>query len=183
MSAAQLNYAGNTMHNYSLPSSTVPDVQLGFLVGDEIHQISARELFASGRSVVIGIPGAFTPVCSNQHIPDFVRHAQEFARAGIARMICIAPNDPFVLAAWAKQVDPDHRLRFYSDGNLEFVRALGVNCDIGSLFCGERGERYLMVVENGTIVRFRVETSILNYAIASATEAMAAADTLDISFL
>lgn len=171
------------MHQHSLPSSTVPDVQLGFLVGDDVHQISARELFASGRSIVMGIPGAFTPVCTNQHIPDFVRRAAEFAQAGIAHMICIAPNDPFVLAEWARQVDPDHRLRFYSDGNLEFVRALGVNCDIGELFCGERGERYLMIVENGTIVRFQVEASILDYGRASATEAMAAACSLDISLL
>jgi peroxiredoxin len=132
------------MQPHSLPSCQVPDVPLGFLADGELHQISARELFASGRSIVMGIPGAFTPVCTQRHIPDFVSHADRFTQAGITRLVCIAPNDPFVLAEWAKIVDPDNRLRFFSDGNLEFVRALGVNCDIATLFCGERGERYLM---------------------------------------
>jgi peroxiredoxin len=158
-------------------------VQLGFLADGALHKISARELFASGRSIVMGIPGAFTPVCTQRHIPDFVSHADRFAQSGITQLVCIAPNDPFVLAEWAKIVDPDHRLRFFSDGNLEFVRALGVSCDIGNLFCGERGERYLMVIEHGTIVRFQVEENILNYARSSVREAMAVADSLDISLL
>jgi len=86
-----------------------------------------------------------------------------------------------VLSAWAKQVDPHHRIRFLSDGNLNLVRALGVNCDIEDLFCGERGERYLMVVENGSIVRFSVEDNILLYATATAAQAVAVASALDIA--
>jgi len=171
------------MQRHSLPSSEIPDVQLGFLADGNVHEISARELFARGRSIVMGIPGAFTPVCTNKHIPDFVSNAERFASAGIHQLVCIAPNDPFVLYEWARQVDPDNRIRFFSDGNLQFVRALGVNCDIGNLFCGERGERYLMIVENGLIVRLKVEANILHYGTASAAEAMAAADSLDISLV
>lgn len=76
----------------------IPDVQFGRMASGEIESVSAREFFAHGRAVVLGIPGAFTPVCTKQHVPDFVRNAEKLRASGIAHLVCIAPNDPFVLA-------------------------------------------------------------------------------------
>jgi peroxiredoxin len=97
--------------------------------------------------------------------------------------VCIAPNDPFVLEAWAKLVDPERRIRFLSDGNLQFTRALALDCENPNLFIGERSERYLMVVENGTIVRLRVEANILTYSCSGADEALEAANSLDLTMV
>jgi len=170
-------------HRSSLPSTNVPDIQLGFIVHGEVRSVSASDLFAHGRTVVLGVPGAFTPVCTEKHIPDFLRQADEFDMQGCRQLVCIAPNDPFVLEAWAKLVDPERRIRFLSDGNLEFTRALALTCENQNLFIGERSERYLMVVENGTIVRLRVEDNILTYSCSRADAALDAANSLDITMV
>jgi len=164
----------------SLPDTKVPDIQLGFLVNDDVRSLSASALFAHGRTVVLGVPGAFTPVCTAQHIPDFLRQADTFDMQGCRQLVCIAPNDPYVLEAWAQHVDPDRRIRFLSDGNLEFTRTLALDRLNPRLFMGERSERYLMVIENGTIVRLRIEPNILTFSCTGADEALHAANSLDI---
>ena len=171
-----------TQHS-SLPDTKVPDIQLGFLDGGEIRSVSASELFAHGRTVVLGVPGAFTPVCTDKHIPDFLAQADTFDMQGCRQLVCIAPNDPFVLEAWAKLVDPERRIRFLSDGNLQFTRALALNCETPNMFIGERSERYLMIVENGTIVRLRVEDDILTFSYTGADAALDAANSLDITMV
>lgn len=167
----------------SLPDSIVPDVQLGFLENGEVRSISTSDLFAHGRTVVLGVPGAFTPVCTSKHIPDFLKQADAFDMQGCRQLVCIAPNDPFVLEEWAERVDPERKIRFLSDGNLAFTRALALSCENQSLFIGERSERYLMIVENGTIVRLRVEPNILTYSCSGADDALEAAISLDVVML
>ena len=144
--------------------SRVPHVKLGYLSNGDVATVNACDLFAGARSVVLGIPGAFTPVCTRQHVPDFVANADEIAASGYSQLICIAPNDPFTLETWRAQVDPQSKIRFLSDGNLDFCRALGLNEAHRDLFLGQRSKRYLLLVNDGVIQRVRVESSILTYA-------------------
>jgi peroxiredoxin len=154
-----------------IAGSRVPNIELGFLDDHgEICSVAAPSVFAYGRALVLGIPGAFTPVCSKQHIPDFIQNADRLVAAGYSHLVCIAPNDPFVLAAWASALDPGRRIDFFSDGNLEFTRALRLETQSRALFLGRRSERYLMVVQDGIIVRLKVEEDILNYACTRPTE-------------
>jgi 2-Cys peroxiredoxin 5 len=141
--------------------SRIPEVKLGYLKGGEVHDINAREVFQRHRAVVVGVPGAFIPVCTKQHIPDFIRSARKLHASGFTELVCIAPNDPFVLHEWALALDPGRRLRFLSDGNLDFAGALGLISTNRSLFLGWRSERYMMIVENGVITRLRVEPDVL----------------------
>lgn len=158
-----------------LIGSRIPDVRLGYFEDGEIHALDAPDIFAVGRTVVMGIPGAFTPVCTRQHIPDFLRSADSLRASGFSQLLCIVPNDTFVVAEWASQVDPDNKLRFLSDGNLEFTHALGLQTTHRDLFLGTRSERYLLVVDKGVIVRIKIEPNILSY---SCTRAQ---DVIDVS--
>lgn len=173
----------NLFHLSSVPDNIVPDVQLGFLDHGEVRSVSASALFAHGVTVVLGVPGAFTPVCTDKHIPDFLSQADAFDTQGCRQLICIAPNDPFVLEEWSIRVDPEHRIRFLSDGNLEFTRALDLSRENKRLFIGERSERYLMVTQNGMIVRLCVEPDILTYSCSNADEALEVANSLDVVML
>ena len=152
--------------------SRVPDILFGHAENDELRTVGAREYFACGRTLVLGAPGAFTPVCTKQHIPDFVQNADKLVASGFSRLVCIAPNDPFVLDAWARQLDPGKKLKFLSDGNLDFARALQLESQNRKLFLGWRSERYLMTVDDGIITRLRVEPSILTYSCTRATDAL-----------
>ena len=124
-----------------LNGSRVPGVLLGRLENDVVRTTSSEQLFAYGRAVIMGIPGAFTPVCTQRHVPEFVQSAEKLTAAGYSHLVCIAPNDPFVLDAWARQVDPLSKIEFYSDGNLEFTRSLGLLELVSRLYLGWRSSR------------------------------------------
>jgi peroxiredoxin len=142
----------------------IPDVQLGALENDAVVFLPARSLFAGRRAIVIGVPGAFTPVCTRQHVPDFVKNAGTLRASGFDFLACIAPNDPFVLKMWARDVDPQGKLRFLSDGNLDWTNALGLGSLERKLCLGQRSQRYMLVVENGQIARAKIEPSVLDFS-------------------
>jgi peroxiredoxin len=146
-----------------LNGSRVPGVLLSRLEDNVLRTVSTERLFAWGKAVVMGIPGAFTPVCTQRHIPEFVQSAERLTAAGYSHLICIAPNDPFVLDAWARQVDPLSKIEFYSDGNLELTRSLGLLEQVSHLYLGWRSSRYLMVTADGVIQRLRVEKDPVEY--------------------
>jgi peroxiredoxin len=146
-----------------LNGSRVPAVPLARLENNGIRTVSAGKLFAYGQAVVMGIPGAFTPVCTQRHIPEFMQSAERLTAAGYSHLVCIVPNDPFVLNAWARRVDPQSKIEFYSDGNLEFSRALGLLEQVSHLYLGWRSSRYLMVTSDGVIQRLRVEKDAVDY--------------------
>ena len=151
----------------------VPGVELAELADDQVVAVPTGPLFARHCSVVIGVPGAFTPVCARQHVPDFVRSATRLKAAGYDQLICVAPNDPFVLHAWSTQVDPDRRIRFLSDGNLDFCTGLGLQATERDFHLGTRSERYMLIVVDGVIRRLRVEASITAYLCTRAADALA----------
>lgn len=125
--------------------------------------------------MLIGVPGAFTPVCTDEHLPDLIANAPALKAAGFAKIVCIAPNDPYALAAWQAQVDPDGVLTLLSDGNLDFSRACGLTVREPGLFLGERTARFLMVTEDAVVTKLNVERSILNVAVSRSREVLLAA--------
>jgi peroxiredoxin len=156
-----------------IAGSRVPDVQLASLDGDgAIRAVAAPDLFAYGRALVLGIPGAFTPICTKQHIPDFIQNADRLTAVGYSHLICIAPNDPFVLDAWSRTLDPGRKIEFLSDGNLDFIRILHLEAPNRALFMGRCSQRYLMIVEDGVILRLRVEEDMLKYSCTRAADAL-----------
>ena len=104
----------------------LPPVVLGELVNGEVRRVPLETLLAGRRAVIFGIPGAFTPICSERHAPGFIAKAPALRKSGIDQIICIGPNDPWTMAAWAESIDPTGQVRFMSDGNLEFARQSGL---------------------------------------------------------
>lgn len=141
------------------PGERVPDSALAFLDRGEIRTTNLIELSRGARVIVVGVPGAFTPVCTRAHIPQFVDMTPSLLASGFAKVICVAGNDPWVVQLWLEQLDPQRRMLFLSDGNLEFGRACGLSCNLTDVFGGERLDRFTMVVSKGFVERISVETS------------------------
>ncbi len=135
----------------------VPQAVLGHVVGGELQSVSLHDLLAGRRALIAGVPGAFTPVCTIKHVPDLLENAGRLAKAGYELIACVAPDNPWAVAAWAAEIDPYGQLMFLSDGNLTFARALGVTTPGLDYYMGETSARYLMVAERGIIRRFNVE--------------------------
>ena len=135
----------------------IPDVTLRVATEAGAESASSNELLGSGRVVLFAVPGAFTPTCSNVHLPSFVDTASEIASAGVDRIVCLSVNDPYVMAAWgaSQGVGPD--ITLVSDGNAEFTEAVGMGVDVSRAGMGMRSKRYAMVIEDGVVTTFLPE--------------------------
>lgn len=145
----------------------LPSVRLAKVANDNLETMETDNLFAGKRAVIIGVPGAFTPVCTEKHIPQFVKAADSLKAAGFDMIAVVAPNDPWVMEKMAEQMDPDHKLVFLSDGNLDFIRATGLVSDERQHFMGERSQRYLMTLRNAIVERLNVEQTVLSVSCTS----------------
>lgn len=88
-----------------------------------------------GKTVLIGMPGAFTPTCTDEHLPGFIRAAKQFRRAGVKRLAVVTTNDVFIMTAWKRKMREcasaegigslDGLVDFVADKEGHLIRALG----------------------------------------------------------
>lgn len=135
----------------------LPAVNLKRMTADGIQNVSISDLTAGKKVVLFAVPGAFTPTCSERHLPGFVEQADALKAKGVDRIVCVAVNDPFVMNAWAKARDVGDKVEMLSDGNGEFTRAIGLDFDGSGFGLGLRSKRYAMVVEDGVVKTLFVE--------------------------
>lgn len=135
----------------------LPAINLKQLTSDGIQDVAISALTSGKKVVLFAVPGAFTPTCSEQHLPGFLENAEAFRAKGVDSIICVAVNDPFVLNAWDKANNVGGRVQILSDGNAEFTKALGLELDGSGFGLGLRSQRYAMVVEDGVVRALNVE--------------------------
>ncbi|BAV97781.1 peroxiredoxin [Lysobacter enzymogenes] len=133
----------------------LPEVALKRIT-DGIETVDTRALFDDRKTVLFAVPGAFTPTCSEKHLPGFVEHFQQFRDKGID-VACLAVNDPFVMQAWAKSQHVPDGMLMLSDGNGELTRALGLELDASAYGMGTRAKRFALYVDNGVVQQVHVE--------------------------
>ena len=117
------------------------------------------EIFKGKKVALFAVPGAFTPTCTNLHMPSFVKNTDAIKAKGVATIAVTAVNDPFVLAAWLKATGADGKVEALSDGNAEFAKAVGMEFDGSGRGLATRSKRYSMVVEDGVVKTLNVEDS------------------------
>jgi peroxiredoxin len=121
------------------------------------EQIDSESFFKSRRIALFSVPGAFTPTCSAKHLPGFVEKAAELKAKGIDAIACTAVNDAFVMGAWGKGAGANDKVTLLADGNGDFAKAVGLTMDGSKFGMGTRGQRYAMVVNDGTVEQLFVE--------------------------
>jgi glutaredoxin/glutathione-dependent peroxiredoxin len=135
----------------------LPAVNLKQLTADGIKDVPITDLTRGKKVVLFAVPGAFTPTCSEKHLPGFVEQADAIKAKGVDEILCVAVNDPFVLSAWEKARNVNGKVKILSDGNAEFTRAIGLDLDASGFGLGTRSKRYAMVVEDGVVKALMVE--------------------------
>ena len=124
--------------------------------GDSPEQVTTTDYFKGRRVALFAVPGAFTPTCSNNHLPGFIEHGEALTAKGVDEVACTAVNDPFVMGAWAKQAQA-HGITMLADGNGAFADALGLSFDGSKFGMGKRSQRYSMIVNDGVVEQLNVE--------------------------
>lgn len=134
----------------------IPNVDLFQATSEGPQKLSSAEYFAGKKVALFSVPGAFTPTCSVQHLPSFVEKAGELKAKGIDEIACTAVNDAFVLGEWNNHAGSDD-ISMLADGNGEFASALGLEMDGSGFGLGQRGQRFSLVVNDGTVEQVNVE--------------------------
>jgi len=137
-------------------NDAVPSSKVKIIVGGEVQEVDTAELFANGKSVIFGLPGAFTPTCSKAHLPGFVVNADTIKDKGVERIVCMSVNDAFVMGAWAESANASE-ITMLADGNCDLSKALGLDFDGSGFGMGQRCKRFAAIVDNGTVTHIFVE--------------------------
>ena len=112
----------------------------------------------AGKTIAIfGLPGAFTPTCSAQHVPSYLDNHDALKAAGVDEIWCVSVNDPFVMGAWARDQKSGGKVRMIADGDAAFAKATGLTLDLNGKGLGLRSNRYSMLVKDGKVVSLNVE--------------------------
>jgi glutaredoxin/glutathione-dependent peroxiredoxin len=135
----------------------LPSVTLRQVTAEGPKEVSTDEFFRGRKVVLFAVPGAFTPACSQRHLPGFVDKAAEIKASGIDEIACVAVNDAAVMGAWGKDQKTAGKVTMLADGSGDFVRALGLELDLTKGGLGVRSKRYSMLVDNGVVKSLNVE--------------------------
>tara|TARA_Y100001958_G_C20934124_1_gene343224 strand:- start:163 stop:648 length:486 start_codon:yes stop_codon:yes gene_type:complete len=136
----------------------IPNAEVYRLINGEPEKINISELLKNKKSILIGLPGAFTSVCSEKHLPGYLNNFEKFKLKGVDQIICIAVNDPFVMDAWGKINKVDKKIIMLGDPFLNFTLAIGAEVDKTSRGLGARSNRFTMLINDMTVLNLQEET-------------------------
>lgn len=133
----------------------IPAVKITTIDADGQNTVSAAEYFTGKKVVLMALPGAFTPTCSEAHLPGFVVAADDMKAKGVDVVACLSVNDSFVMTAWQQAQNAQH-MTMIADGNADLTKAMGLTLDTGA-FGGTRSQRYSMLIEDGKVTQLNIE--------------------------
>jgi len=135
----------------------IPSVTLKQLTPEGVKEVTTDEIFGGKKVVLFAVPGAFTPACSQRHLPGFVERSADIKAKGVDEIACVAVNDAFVMGAWGREQKTEGKVRMLADGSGDLVRALGLELDLSKGGLGIRSQRYSMLVDNGVVKSLNIE--------------------------
>ena len=129
----------------------LPLSEFFYIDSDGPQKIKSTDLFENQKSIVIGVPGAFTKVCSAIHLPGYVKNFEEAKKKGVTKIICISVNDPNVMKAWGESLKVENKIFMAADPYYKFTKSIGAEIDRTVKGLGIRSARYTMLVENNVV--------------------------------
>jgi glutaredoxin/glutathione-dependent peroxiredoxin len=136
----------------------IPDIKVMRMGSDGPAAVQTGDVLGAGKVVLFAVPGAFTPTCSDFHMPGYVLRSEELAAKGVDKVVCISVNDAFVMGAWAEAQNVGDAVELLADGNGEFTKVVGLEMDGSGFGLGTRSQRYAMIIEDGVVTLVNVES-------------------------
>lgn len=124
---------------------------------DGMAETKSSDLFAGKKVVLFAVPGAFTPTCHLNHLPGYIENRDAILAKGVDDIAVVSVNDAFVMGAWEKATNGTGKLRYLSDWDAGFTKAIGMETDLSAGTLGVRSKRYSMIVEDGTVTALNIE--------------------------
>lgn len=136
---------------------TIPNVTLMKHTAEGLKPVETGEVLGRGKVVLFAVPAAFSPTCSDHHLPGFVMQTEEILAKGVDRIACVAVNDAWTMSAWGNAQGAD-KILMLGDGNGEFTAAIGMELDMSKIAAGRRSQRYAAILSDGVVEELFVET-------------------------
>ena len=136
---------------------SIPSATLNIMTADGPSAITTDDIFKGKTVALFGLPGAFTPTCSAQHLPGFVANADALKAKGVDSIVCLAVNDVFVMGAWGKDQNVGDKVTLVADGSAQFTKAVGLELDLIERGLGLRCQRFSMVVDDGVVKSLNID--------------------------
>ncbi|KAG4916421.1 Peroxiredoxin-2E, chloroplastic [Glycine soja] len=155
-----LRFSSSTITATISVGDKLPEATFSYLDSSgEVQTTTVSELTKGKKAVLFAVPGAFTPTCSQKHVPGFVEKSGELRAKGIDTIACISVNDAFVMKAWKEDLKVNEEVLLLSDGNGTFTKAIGVELDLSDkpVGLGVRSRRYALLAEDGVVKLFNLE--------------------------
>ena len=148
--------------------SYLPNTPVQQLVDGQVLQINLAEFSAGKTIILVSVPGAFTPTCSEDHVPDYLSNISAFWDKGVDEIVILASNDFFVVKAWADQLTVNKYFQFMADGSQKFAGAAGQLLDLTEIGLGMRSQRYAALVRDGQVEQISIEPDATAVSVSSA---------------
>jgi peroxiredoxin len=163
------------MRETAMPTigDTVPDASVVIPSSDGPKRVSTAELLGTGTVLLIGVPGAFTPVCTDFHLPGLVLATDQLTAKGIDKIAVVSVNDAFVMNAWGNHAGVGEKFVMIADPDADFTRAMGLDTDASAFGLGTRSERYVVLLRDGVIITLDVEKEFVDHDVSSAQAVLA----------
>jgi peroxiredoxin len=141
------------------PGDRLPDATFKVPTPDGVKDLTTADVFAGKTVVLFGVPGAFTPTCSNNHLPGFLENADAIKAKGVDTIAVVSVNDHHVMKAWAAHSGAGDKILFLADGVASFVKGTGLDIDLSAGGLGVRSKRFSAIVEDGVVKSLDIEDS------------------------
>ncbi len=138
-------------------SERLPSSEFFYLDANGVQKISTNSLFANQKVIIVGVPGAFTKVCSAKHLPGFVKNYEKILKKGVTKIVCISVNDPNVMKAWGENQKVQNKIFMAADPFCKFTKSIGAEVDKTAKGLGIRSARYTMLVDNEIVKKIKEE--------------------------
>ena len=138
-------------------NESIPNSEVFILENGEPVKKNIENFLKNKKTVIFGLPGAYTSVCSAKHLPGYVKNSEKYKEKGIDQIICMSVNDPFVMNAWGKENNVGDKIIMVGDPFLNFTKAIGAEVDKSGRGLGIRSNRYTMFVNNLKVIKIQEE--------------------------
>ena len=136
---------------------TIPSIKLPIITDGESLNCVLSEITANKKIIIFGVPGAFTPTCSEKHLPGYINLSDQLKAKGVDDIYCLSVNDIFVMKAWLTSYPKGNSIKGISDGNADFAKAMQLTLDYSASFMGMRCKRFALIADQNNIIKLFVE--------------------------
>ena len=135
----------------------LPNVTFRVMTSEGPKPKTTDDVFKGKKVALFAVPGAFTPTCSNLHMPSFLNNLDGFKKKGVDTVAVVSVNDAFVMKKWAEASGGDGKIDFLADGSADFAKGVDMVLDASANGLGLRSKRYSMLVEDGVVKKLNKE--------------------------